>query len=71
MSQFYASGGQSIGASASVLPEEYSGLISFRINWLDVLAVQGTLKNLLQHYSSKASILRCSAYQFFDAQLSL
>ena len=40
---------------------EYSGLISFRIDWLDLLAVQGTLKSLLQHHSSKASILRCSA----------
>ena len=47
---------------------EYSGLISFRIDWLDLLAVQGTLKSLLQHYSSKASILRCSA--FFMVQLS-
>ena len=41
---------------------EYSGLISFRINWLDLLAVQGTLKSLLQHHTSKASILRCSAF---------
>ena len=41
---------------------EYSGLISFKIDWLDLLAVQGTLKSLLQHYSSKASILRCSAF---------
>ena len=40
---------------------EYSGLISFRMDWLDLLAVQGTLKSLLQHHSSKASILRCSA----------
>ena len=47
---------------------EYSGLISFRIYWLDLLAVQGTLKSLLQHHSSKASILRCSA--FFIVQLS-
>ena len=47
---------------------EYSGLISFRIDRLDLLAVQGTLKNLLQHHSSKASILRCSA--FFMIQLS-
>ena len=46
----------------------HSGLISFRMDWLDVLAVQGTLKSLLQHHSSKASILRCSA--FFIAQLS-
>ena len=47
---------------------EYSGLISFRVNWLDLLAVQGTLKNLLQHHSSKASILQRSA--FFMVQLS-
>ena len=47
---------------------EHSGLISFRIDWLDLLAVQGTLKSLLQHHSSKASILRCSA--FFIVQLS-
>ena len=50
------------------LSNEYSGLISFRMDWLDLLAVQGTLKSLLQHHSSKASILRCSA--FFIAQLS-
>ena len=47
---------------------EHSGLISFRMYWLDLLAVQGTLKSLLQHHSSKASILRCSA--FFIGQLS-
>ena len=47
---------------------EYSGLISFRMDWLDLLAVQGTLKSLLQHHSSKASILWCSA--FFIVQLS-
>ena len=50
------------------LSSEYSGLISFRIDWLDPLAVQGTLKSLLQHHSSKASILQCSA--FFIGQLS-
>ena len=50
------------------LSHEYSGLISFRMNWLDFLAVQGTLKSLLQHHSSKASILWCSA--FFTVQLS-
>ena len=50
------------------LPNEYSGLISFRIDWLDLLAVQGTLKSLLHHHSSKASILWCSA--FFIVQLS-
>ena len=47
---------------------EYSGLISFRINWFDLLAVQGTLKNLLQRPSSKAPVLQCSA--FFLVQLS-
>ena len=47
---------------------EYSGLLSFRIHWLDFLSVQGTLKSLLQHHSSKASILQCSA--FFIVQLS-
>ena len=65
MSQFFASGGQSIGASAS---NEYSGLISFRMDWLDPLAVQGTLKSLLQHHSSKASVLWLSA--FFIVKLS-
>ena len=55
--------------SFSISPSnEYSGLISFGINWCDLLAVQGTLKNLLQHYSSKTSILLCSA--FFIVQLS-
>ena len=47
---------------------EYSGLIFFRMDWLDLLAVQGTLKSLLQHHSSKASIIQCSA--FFIVQLS-
>ena len=47
---------------------EHSGLISFRMNWMDLLAVQGTLKSLLQHHSSKASILQCST--FFIVQLS-
>ena len=47
---------------------EHPGLISFRMDWLDLLAVQGTLKSLLQHHSSKASILRSSA--FFTVQLS-
>ena len=55
--------------SFSISPSnEYSGLISFRMDWLDLLAVQGTLKSLLQHHSSKASILRCSA--LFTVQLS-
>ena len=55
--------------SFSIIPsKEHPGLISFRMDWLDLLAVQGTLKSLLQHHSSKASILRCSA--FFTVQLS-
>ena len=70
MSQLFTSGGQSIGVSASKISpsSEHSGLISFRMDWLDFLAVQGTLKSLLQHHSSKASILQCSA--FFVVQLS-
>ena len=55
--------------SFSISPfNEYSGLISFRMDWLDLLAIQGTRMSLLQYYSSKASILRCSA--FFVVQLS-
>ena len=55
--------------SSSIIPsKEIPGLISFRMDWLDLLAVQGTLKSLLQHYRSKASILWCSA--FFTVQLS-
>ena len=52
--------------SFSIIPsKEISGLISFRMDWLDLLAVQGTLKSLLQHHSSKASIIRCSAFFLF------
>ena len=55
--------------SFSIIPsKEMPGLISFRMDWLDILAVQGTLKSLLQHHSSKASILQCSA--FLIVQLS-
>ena len=55
--------------SFSIIPsKEQPGLVSFRMDWLDLLAVQGTLKSLLQHHSSKASILQCSA--FFSVQLS-
>ena len=55
--------------SVSIIPsKEIPGLISFKMDWLDLLAVQGTLKSLLQHHSSKASILRCSA--FFTGHLS-
>ena len=69
ISQFFASGGQSIGVSAStlVLPMK-TQYWSFRMDWLDLLAVQGTLKSVLQHHSSKASILWCSA--FFIVRLS-
>ena len=69
MSQF-VSGGQSIevSASASVFPMSVKELISFRINWFDPLGVQGTRKSLLQHHSSKASILQRSI--FFMVQLS-
>ena len=69
MSQLFASGGPkywSFSLSIS-LSNEHPGLVSFRKDWLDLLAVQGTLKSLLQHHSSKASILRCSA--FFTVQL--
>ena len=69
MSHFFESGGQSISFSFSISPSnEYSGLISFRMDWLDLLAVQGTIKGLLQHHSSKASVLRHSA--FFIVQIS-
>ena len=70
ISQFFTSGGQSIGVSAStsLLPVNSQDWLGFRIDWLDLLAVQGTLKSLLQHHSSKASILQCSA--FFRVQLS-
>ena len=58
MSQLSTSGGQSIGVSASTsVPPMNTQEISFRMDWLDLLAIQGTLKSLLQHYSSKASIL--------------
>ena len=70
MSQFFASGGQSIGVfSFNISPSnEHPGLVSFRMDWLILLAVQGTLKSLLQHHSSKVSILRHSA--FFTVELS-
>ena len=63
MSQLFASGGQSIGVSASESPSnEHPGLISFRMDWLDLLEVQGTLNSHLQYHSSKASILWHSAF---------
>ena len=70
MSQFFAWGGQSIGSfSFSISPSnEHPGRISFRMDWLDLLAVQGILKSLLQHQGSKTWILQCSA--FFMVQLS-
>ena len=70
MTQLFASSGQSIGSfSFNIRPSnEHPGLISFRMDWMDLLAVQGTLKSLLQHHSSKAAILQCS--NFFIVQLS-
>ena len=69
MNQLFASSSQSIGFSFNISPSnEHSGLISFRMDWLDLLAVQGTPKSLLQHHSSKASIIRYSS--FFIVQLS-
>ena len=70
MNQFFALGDQNIGSfSFSISPcNEYLGLISFRIDWFDLLVVQGTLKSLLQQHGSKASILLHSA--FFIVQLS-
>ena len=70
VSCLFATGGQNIGASASssVLPMNIQGFISFKIDWFDLLAVQGTLKSLLQHHSSKASTLQHSS--FFMVQLS-
>ena len=70
MSQLFTSGGQKYWSfSFNISPSnEHPGLISLRMDWLDLLAVQGTLKSLLQHHGSKASILWCSA--FFTVQLS-
>ena len=69
MSRFIALGGQSTEFQLQHRPSnEHSGLISFRMDWLDLLVVQGTLKSLLQHHSSKTSILQCSA--FFIGKLS-
>ena len=73
MNQLFASSGQSIGASdpGSVLLNEYSGFISFKIDWFDLLAVQGTLKSLLQHHSLKASILWQLVGLLYGSALSL
>ena len=64
ISQLFSSGGQSIGVSASIIStsNEQSEMISFSMDWLDLLAVQETLKSLLQHHSWKPSILLCSAF---------
>ena len=63
MSQSFPSGGKVLKFQLEhQSSNEHSGLISFRRNWLDLLAVQGTLKSLLQHHSSRASILQCSAF---------
>ena len=67
MSQLFTSGGQSVSFNVSP-SNENPGLISFGMDWLDLLAVQGTLKSLLQYHSSKASIFQCSV--FFIVQLS-
>ena len=72
MSQVFASGGQSIGGSVSIsLSNEYSGLISFTIDWFHLLAVQRTLKSLLQHHSSKASVLWHSAFFLSHPHMTL
>ena len=66
--RLFASGGQSTGASASVFSMNIQGWLPFRVDWFDLLAVQGIFKSLLQHHSSKASVLWHSA--FFTVQLS-
>ena len=70
MSQLFASGGQSIGApaSASIFTLNIQDWFPLETDWFDLLAVEGTLKSLLQHHSLKASVLQCSA--FFIVQLS-
>ena len=70
MSQLFASVGQSMSFSFNICPSsEHPGLISFRMDWLDLLAVQGTLKSLLQHHSLKASVLYCSAFFIVPSQI--
>ena len=69
MIHLFTSGGQSVGASAVDTPSnDYSAMISFRIDWFDLLAIQSTLKSLLQHHTLKPSILQCTA--FFKVQFS-
>ena len=72
-SQFFASGGQTIGSfSFSISPSnEYSGLISFRVDWFDLLAIHGTLKSLLQHHSSKASTLQHTAFYLSNPHIHI
>ena len=68
MSQFFTRWPKYWSFSFSISPSsEYSGLMSFRVDWFDLLAVQGILKSLLQHHNSKASILRCSSYFFLKS----
>ena len=62
MNRLFTSGDQSIGTSALSRSNDYSRLICLRIDWFDLLAVQGTLKSLLQHHNSKASIIQCFNY---------
>ena len=71
MSQLFASGGQSSGASASILPMNVQGLNAFRIDWFDLLAVQGTLKSLLEYHSLKASILQHSSLLYSPTLTSI
>ena len=71
MSRLFASGDQSIGASASVLPMNIQGCISFRMDWFDLLAVQGTLKSLLQHHSLKTLVLQRSAFRWYIEKVNL
>ena len=70
MSQLFISGGQSIRVRFSISPsKKYSGMISFKIDWFDVFAVQGTLMCLLQHHSSKASLIQCSAFSWSNSHI--
>ena len=69
MSPLFASGGQSIGTSASVLPMNIHWLLSFGIDWLDLFAVQGTLTSLLQPHNLKASVLWHSTYTLITVNL--
>ena len=72
MSWLFTSGGQYWSFSFTISPSnEYSGLMSFRMDWLDLLAVQGTLKSLFQHHSSKSSVLRPSIFVYSPALTSI